>query len=44
MTTTAGHQAPQTEHPPATEHAGATVELTGLRRRFGAPDGTSKGA
>jgi putative spermidine/putrescine transport system ATP-binding protein len=36
MTTTAGHQAPKTEHPPATEHAGATVELTGLRRRFGA--------
>jgi putative spermidine/putrescine transport system ATP-binding protein len=30
MTTTAGR------HAPATEHAGATVELTGLRRRFGA--------
>jgi putative spermidine/putrescine transport system ATP-binding protein len=36
MTTTAGHQASKTERPPATEHAGATVELTGLRRRFGA--------
>jgi putative spermidine/putrescine transport system ATP-binding protein len=36
MTTTAAQQAPKTGHPPATEHAGATVELTGLRRRFGA--------
>jgi putative spermidine/putrescine transport system ATP-binding protein len=35
MTTTAGRHAHVTEQSRATEHAGATVELTGLRRRFG---------
>jgi putative spermidine/putrescine transport system ATP-binding protein len=33
MTTTTTARRPE---PPATEHTGATVELTGLRRRFGA--------
>jgi putative spermidine/putrescine transport system ATP-binding protein len=36
MTTTAGRHAHVTEQSRATEHSGATVELTGLRRRFGA--------
>jgi putative spermidine/putrescine transport system ATP-binding protein len=36
MTTTAGRHAHVTEHSRAADHAGATVELTGLRRRFGA--------
>jgi putative spermidine/putrescine transport system ATP-binding protein len=36
MTTTAGRHAHVTEQSRATQHAGATVELTGLRRRFGA--------
>jgi putative spermidine/putrescine transport system ATP-binding protein len=36
MTTTAGRHAHVTERSRATDHAGATVELTGLRRRFGA--------
>jgi putative spermidine/putrescine transport system ATP-binding protein len=36
MTTTAGRHAHVTEQSRATDHAGATVELTGLRRRFGA--------
>jgi putative spermidine/putrescine transport system ATP-binding protein len=36
MTTTAGRHAHVTEQSRAGEHTGATVELTGLRRRFGA--------
>jgi putative spermidine/putrescine transport system ATP-binding protein len=36
MTTTAGRYARATEPSRATEQVGATVELTGLRRRFGA--------
>jgi putative spermidine/putrescine transport system ATP-binding protein len=36
MTTTAGRHAHVTEQSRAADHAGATVELTGLRRRFGA--------
>jgi len=36
MTTTAGQHARATEQSRATEHAGASVELLGLRRRFGA--------
>ena len=36
MTTTAGRHAHVTEQHRAGDHVGATVELTGLRRRFGA--------
>jgi putative spermidine/putrescine transport system ATP-binding protein len=36
MTTTAGRHARVTERSRAADHSGATVELTGLRRRFGA--------